>query len=185
MAEYTLFTGGANGSDLYWQEEASKHGMAIRIMSFQKHKRFKVPGAQVEVFTTDQLKEADQTVEEANKRMKRTFPCRSEYDSNLIRRNYHIIKDADAVLAIGKIGRNAIQGGTAWGVVMADILGKPAYIYDMRALRWYEYKNGALNKCSVPTPSRNFAGIGSRNVSANGKSAIQQVFEKLAAKHVD
>lgn len=181
MSECTLITGGATGSDEYWQTLASEGGIAVRVMSFEEHKPVKVPAARVEVLSTDQLKEADEIVKMANERLNQTFPCKTAYASNLIRRNYHIINNATTVMAIGVIEKDHITGGTAWGVVMADLMGKGAYVFDMRGSKWYKYRAGKFDQCCAPTLRGGgiFAGIGSRQLVINGKRAIAGVLDSI------
>ena len=178
MALYTMITGGAAGSDLYWQKRAMERGMNVRIMSFKGHKP-SIGGAEakVKVLSERQLKDADEIIKLANQRLKRRFPCQGEYSNNLIRRNYHIVKNADAVVATGMIRKNEILGGTAWGVVIADLMEIDVYVYDLIQLRWYKYEQGTLKRCSIPTLPRTFAGIGSRKLTHNGKCAIDRVLE--------
>lgn len=177
-AGHTLITGGAVGSDLYWQEKAMEHGMKVRVMSFKGHE-CNIWGTEaiVEILSKTQLKGVDGLIRLANLRLERLFPCKEEYSNNLIRRNYYIVKDADAVVAIGRIKRNGIRGSTAWGVAMADLMGIDTYVYDLDELTWNKYKEGTLKRCSIPTLPRVFAGIGSRKLTPSGKCAIYRVLE--------
>ena len=177
-AGHTLITRGAVGSDLYWQEKAMERAMRVRVMSFKGHEcNIWGTEARVEILTKTQLRQVDGIIRLANLRLERQFPCKEEYSNNLIRRNYYIVKDADAVVAIARIKRNGIRGGTAWGVVMADLMGIDVYVYDLDELTWNKYKEGTLKRCSVPTLPRVFAGIGSRKLTLSGKCAIDQVLE--------
>ena len=177
-AGHTLITGGAVGSDLYWQEKAMEHGMKVRVMSFKGHEcNIWGTEARVEILTKKQLKSVDGIIRLANLRLERQFPCEEEYSNNLIRRNYYIVKDADAVVAIARIKRNGIRGSTAWCCVMADLMGIDTYVYDPDELTWNKYKEGTLKRCSIPTLPRVFAGIGSRKLTPSGKCAIDRVLE--------
>ena len=50
-----------------------------------------------------------------------------------LQRNYHVIKPASLVLALGYFDelRKHILGGTGWSVAMAQILLKPLYVFDL------------------------------------------------------
>ena len=56
-----------------------------------------------------------------------------------IQRNYHVIKDASLVLALGYFDRlrKHVLGGTGWVVVMAQMLHKPLYVFDVAMEQWY------------------------------------------------
>ena len=62
MAHYTMITGGAAGSDLYWQKKAMERGMNVKIMSFKGQKP-SIGGAEakVKVLSDMQLKDADES----------------------------------------------------------------------------------------------------------------------------
>ena len=48
-----------------------------------------------------------------------------------IQRIYHVIQPASLVLAVGYFDefRKHVLGGTGWSVVMAQLLGKPLYVF--------------------------------------------------------
>ena len=50
-----------------------------------------------------------------------------------LQRNYHVVKDASFMLALGYFddAHKHVLGGTGWSVAMAQILGKPLYVFDL------------------------------------------------------
>ena len=50
-----------------------------------------------------------------------------------LQRNYHVVKDASFMLALGYFddALKHVLGGTGWSVAMAQILGKPLYVFDL------------------------------------------------------
>ena len=58
-----------------------------------------------------------------------------------LQRNYHVIKPASLVLALGHFDelRKHLLGGTGWSVVMPQILGKPLYVFDLNMEEWYRW----------------------------------------------
>lgn len=56
-----------------------------------------------------------------------------------LQRNYHVVKDAFFVLALGYFDdpRKHVLGGTVWSVAKAQILGKPLYVFDLDMQQWY------------------------------------------------
>ena len=56
-----------------------------------------------------------------------------------LQRNYHVVTPASMVLALGYFDelRKHVLGGTGWSVVMAQLLGKPLYVFDLDMDQWY------------------------------------------------
>ena len=56
-----------------------------------------------------------------------------------IQRNYHVIQPASLVLALSHFDecRKHLLGGTGWSVVMAQLLGKPLYVFDVDREQWF------------------------------------------------
>ena len=53
--------------------------------------------------------------------------------------DYHVIQPASLVLALGhfdELGKHLL-GGTGWSVVMAQLLGKPLYVFDVDKEQWF------------------------------------------------
>ena len=50
-----------------------------------------------------------------------------------------MVKDASFVSALGYFddARKHVLGGTGWSVAMAQILGKPLYVFDLDMEQWY------------------------------------------------
>ena len=55
-----------------------------------------------------------------------------------IQRNYHVIQPPSLILAVGYFDetRKHLLGGTGWSVVMAQLLGKPLYVFDVDREQW-------------------------------------------------
>jgi hypothetical protein len=68
-----------------------------------------------------------------------------------------------------------ISGGTAWAVQMAIDEKKPVFVFNQYDSTWllWDYSMKAFREYrKTPTLTRNFAGIGTRNLQANGLQAI-------------
>ena len=180
---YTLFSGGANGSDLYWQNLSAKFGVRVKAFSFEAHG--KRNSARV-VLTEEQLKQADEYLHKANITLKRHFPTTKNFVNNLLRRNWYQIKNTNGVFAVGKLStsRSIVEGGTGWAVQMAIDARKPVYVFDTMSNSWqrYEYGQKKFIFCKVPRLTLNFTGIGTRALSEKGKAAIDKTFEETFGK---
>ena len=61
---------------------------------------------------------------------------------------------------------------------MAINEGKPVYVYDQVRERWFKNINGVWSSSDVPTLTKNFAGIGTRDINEKGIQAIKDVYAK-------
>ena len=121
-------------------------------------------------------------------------------DDRLIR-NWAQVKYSDAIFAVSTIvnpGENvfpnqpkdtrtalkqAVSGGTGYAVEMAIQAGKPVYVFNQRDNKWYTWDENSSEFVQTPTPklTNNFAGIGTREISTEGKQAIHDVYANSVA----
>ena len=112
------------------------------------------PSSQVpRALTQSDLDAATPTVTQAAFRLGRQIhhPISLQY----IQRNYHVIQPASLVLALGHFDelRKHLLGGTGWSVVMAQLLGKPLYVFDvdMEQWSWWNPTLGQYQPCEGMT----------------------------------
>lgn len=175
---FTNHSGGAKGSDTYWGEVGKKYG----VESNHYHAiGAKTPSGNTPI-SEEMLKEADPHLKKANETLKRTYPTSNEYVNNLLRRNWQQVKNSDAVFAVGHLVRGIVEGGTGWAVQMAIDNGKPVYVFDQVRNKWYKNINSKWSESEVPILTKNFAGIGTRELNDTGRKAIEAVYEKTFGK---
>lgn len=176
--ENICFSGGAVGADSTWGIIAKENDHDVVHFIFQNHRSKE---DNTVVLSTDELKEADQFLIEANKDLKRSFPTKNEFVNNLLRRNYYQIKDSDSLYAVSTINQDGnVDGGTAWAVTMfIQNRTGPVYLYDQVKEIWFEYDRDGevfLEIESPPTPSGKWTGIGSRKITEDAKEAMINIF---------
>ena len=112
-------------------------------------------------------------------------------DNPLILRNYYQIKDADQVIAVGKMNKFGVLGGTKWAVQMGIDKQIPVFMFDQAgvqgetvARKWYQWhypsESWQLTAKSGSTPpalTANTAGIGTRGLNPAGTRAVENLFE--------
>lgn len=169
-------SGGAAGADAQWGMTAGTLGHTVIHWSFEGH-RTHVPSEEVYVLTLNQLMEADPYLTKANKTLKRHFPPRSPFATNLLRRNLYQVRDADCIYAVSTIKKGQVQGGTAWAVQMFldrfDSQPCAAYVYDQSDSTWNVWEGQWTPIDSPPVPEGVYAAVGSRDLLPNGKEAIR------------
>ena len=123
----TIYTGGAKGVHTHVERLCQLSGHPCVVVIPPCHPRSK----SLTSLTQSQLDEATPTVTQAAFRLGRQVhhPISLQY----IQRNYHVVKPASLVPTVGYFdeSRKHIMGGTGWSVVMAQILSKPLYVYDL------------------------------------------------------
>ena len=106
------------------------------------------------------------------------------YVRNLLSRNWFQVKNAESIYAIGTFfdtKQSIVNGGTGWAVQMAIDNVKPIYVFDQKTIMWFEY-NYFLKKFSpllaIPKLTEHFAGIGTREITNDGKEAIINILKR-------
>ena len=190
--EFINHSGGAIGSDTAWDEIGREFGMVNNKHYWTLEK---TPNGNTEISRLDY----EEGRFESAKAAKRNFGYQyaAMKDSRLIR-NWSQVKHSDAVFAIGTIAQigekvfpkqsndtrlatnPTVTGGTGYAVGMAINHNKPVYVFDQNKNQWYTWNKEQNNfiETDTPTLTKNFAGIGTRQINENGKQAIRNVYEK-------
>ena len=131
----TVISGGTNGVDLEAEKSARHYGLKVEVLIPPCHPR----RASVQPLTHLQLAEAIPTTRQVAARLNKQLenPISLQY----IHRNYHVVKQADMVLAFTCFQPESILcfGGTGWAVEMAKVLNKVQYVYDVQRNIWFWY----------------------------------------------
>ena len=193
-SEFTNHSGGALGSDIQWDDIGREFGMVNNKHYWTGEGVRPAHGNTI----IDSIDYQEGRFESA-KAAKRNFGYQyaAMKDSRLIR-NWSQVKHSDAIFAIGKIvniGEKifpnqindtrvavnpSVTGGTGYAVSMAINNNKPVYVFDQEQNKWFTWSKEQNNFIEVETPilTKNFAGIGTRQINENGKQAIRDVYEK-------
>jgi len=186
---YINHSGGAIGADFYWGETGAKYG----VVSNHYYHGEKTPYGNCEI--------SDEVYDEGRYEVAKAANYNYGYKyktmkNNLLIRNWAQVKYSDAIFAIGHLAKPgeklfpnqkedtrvatnaAVQGGTGYAVAMAILNNKPVYVFDMERNQWFSCINNKWEKTDTPILTKNFAGIGSRNINDNGIKAIEEVYLK-------
>lgn len=186
LQDWILHSGGAEGSDTQWAKIGAEFGVTP---NHYYHGR-RTPLGNIEI-TEEEFELGKKKVYHANEYLNRGN-ITSYMD--LLARNYIQVRNSDQVVAVGviskgvenedgKIWNAAVDGGTGWAVEMAIEENKPVYVYDQNRQQWYRnvnYSAGAglryFEPCDTPVLSKNFAGIGTREINEAGIQAIRDCY---------
>jgi len=178
MDELTNHSGGALGADSVWDSVG-------RLFNVTNHKHYyagsKTPKGNIKL-TDSQLKEGIAHARKAGETLGKTPRKQSTLD--LLGRNWFQVKNADAVYAVAPLETPKsmiVEGGTGWAVQMALDVNKPVFVFDTKTNKWF-ILNKSLSERPIeleeaPLLTRNFAGIGSRNITETGKQAIHAAYK--------
>ena len=178
---YVNHSGGAVGADSLWGEA----GESLGVVSVHYYHGRRTPKGNKEISDAEYL-EGREHVLKANETLCR-YP--GSY-MDLLSRNWIQVKNADAVFAVGTFapnGSGVVDGGTGWAVQMAVDCGKPVYLFEQNEKTWFSrgvpgtkgepLGNGWIRMETVPSLTRNFAGIGTRSLSPAGEAAIRECYD--------
>ena len=182
------YSGGAVGADSLFGELAAKAGHKVIHWAFAEQGS-KVPKETLNRLPYGLLIKADPWLKRTNVILKRTFPTRSVYTNNLLRRNYFQVKTTERVYAITRLDENngIPQGGTGWAIVMGILLKVPEiYVFDPDANFWNKFDNfnSRFNQItweaisSPPLPYGRYTGIGNIDLTESGINAIRGLYEQ-------
>ena len=89
--------------------------------------------------------------------------------------------NADAIFAIGTIGKNGyVDGGTGYATTRGIQRGIPVYLFDQIDNQWKLWNNTTNKFETVEEPilTLNPAVIGTREIKQSGKNAIRNIIQK-------
>lgn len=185
LSDNICLSGGADGSDLQWGMMAGKSGHSVIHWSFKGHKS-NAPENETVRLTNEQLLRADEYLKRANISMKRRWPTSNEFANNLLRRNWYQVSESQAVYAVATLSSSKqVSGGTAWATSMymdrfiydnENIETCRLYLYDQNTKKWWLWRNEWVELSGDPSkPSGVWTGIGSRDLTVDGKNAIRRL----------
>jgi hypothetical protein len=187
---YTCYSGGADGADMAFELLGLKYGIKVVAYSFHGHKTDSMNRYNL---SKEQLLEGWGHISIAAKSLKRYIAQSSDYTQKLLSRDYFQAKSSDAVFAISRIVNpkelgtkfvnkatiQVVDGGTGYCVQCAIDMNKPVYVFNMKDDKWYSwnYDKNKFAECEIPILTKNFAGVGSRDLTENGYMAIKKLYE--------
>ena len=185
LKDFTNHSGGQLGADIAWDEIGQEFGMVNNKHYWLNNK---TPKGNAEITQQDTV-EGQQKVTNAARNMGRIEPTHQVRDERLIR-NWSQVKYSDAVFAVTTMlsvgdemnyGKKAKirqgKGGTGYAIQMAIEAGKPVYVYDQVRKQWFKNIDGKWSSSEVPVLTKNFAGIGTREINQDGLQAIRDVYQ--------
>ncbi|MBK9262853.1 MAG: AAA family ATPase [Polyangiaceae bacterium] len=175
---FRLHSGGAKGAEAAFGGCAERWGLAEHNYSFEGHTlRDRQRG--VMLLSEAELRRGDFSLTYVSKRLGRVL---SEIPlvRNVLQTIWYQINAAREVFVVGQIQDDGtVRGGTGWGAELARLWKKPLYVYDQNKRTWFRWSGSAWEMVTAPIiTSENFAGIGTQNLTEDGKQAITELFQR-------
>lgn len=171
-----LYSGGLRGAESAFGEAAEKRGVKEINYTFPGQKIHREKN--VVTLAEEELNRGDISMELVSKMMGRTY-----YQTNKIRKVlqtiFHMVNRGHQVFVIGTILEdNTVKGGTGWAVELAKMFNRPVSVYDQDRNGWYTWRNSSWQEDSPKISHTTFVGSGTRNLTPEGKLAIEQLFDE-------
>ncbi|MEZ4314436.1 MAG: hypothetical protein R3F14_40980 [Polyangiaceae bacterium] len=176
---FRVHSGGARGAEAEFGACAEKWGMQEVNYSFAGHK-FRERTRGVVELREEELRQGDFSLVYVSKRLGRVL---SEIPlvRNILQTIWYQINAASQVFVIGAIQEDGhVRGGTGWGAELARLWKKPVFVFDQERKAWFAWNGSKWELCVTP-PSitrENFAGIGTQNLTEDGKRAIHELYAR-------
>ncbi|MBK8253454.1 MAG: hypothetical protein IPK82_12405 [Polyangiaceae bacterium] len=176
---FRMHSGGTRGAEAEFGACAEKWGMQEVNYSFAGHK-FRERTRRFVELTEEELRQGDFSLVYVSKRLGRVL---SEIPlvRNILQTIWYQINAASQVFVIGAIQEDGhVRGGTGWGAELARLWKKPVFVFDQDRKAWFAWNGTKWELCvSPPSVNReNFAGIGTQNLTEDGKKAIFELFAR-------
>jgi hypothetical protein len=173
---FTLYSGAHRGAECEFGEQAEKWGIKEVNFSFEGHQVERNSG--IVVLTEEELSRGDVSMEIVSKRLGRRYHHVDKI-RRVIQSIFHMVNNGIYVFAIGWIQPDdTVKGGTGWGVELAKLFNRPLSVFDQDKKKWYTWKDNSWIDDMPVISEKTFVGTGTRNLTDEGKTAIQDLFKR-------
>jgi len=178
-SDCTLYSGGANGAEALFGEEAEKWGVHEVNFTFDGHKQARTRGRYE--LSPRELAAGDVSLVYVSRRLRRTYS-----EGSLIRRVlqtlWHMVSRSQQVFVLGHIQEDGtVVGGTGWSVELAKMWNKNLWVFDQQQKEWFRWDGDQWLPGNPVVESIHFTGTGTRYPTDEGQAAVRDLFERSFA----
>ncbi|PLX46534.1 MAG: hypothetical protein C0609_00415 [Deltaproteobacteria bacterium] len=175
-SDATLYSGGARGAEAAFGENAAKFGVSEVNYTFDGHHIERT--AHTVTLTDAELSKGDVTMNEVSSRIGRDY-SKSPWMRRILQSIWHQINGGFQVFIIGSINSDGtVKGGTGWAAELGKMFNRPLYVFDQEKGDWFTWKNDTWSHEVPVISARTFCGTGTRNLTAAGEKAIEELFSR-------
>jgi len=174
--DYYLYSGGLKGAEETFGNCAQEYGVNETNFSFEGHKCSR--DKNITLLSDDELKKGNISMEIVSERMGRRY-AKGNKIRKVFQLIFHMVNKGYQVVAVGWIQADkTVKGGTGWGVELAKFFNRPVHVFDQETEKWYAWENTEWVENEPVITHKTFCGTGTRNLSENGKKAIEDLFNR-------
>ena len=179
-ADCVLFSGGARGAEAEFGTCAERFGIDEVNFTFDGHDDARRRG--VRVLNHEELQAGDISLEYVSKLMNRRY-SQGVTIRKVLQTLWYQVNSGQEIYVIGTIlDDKTVRGGTGWGAEFAKLCNKPLFVFDQAKnvwCKWAAREWETLGSADAPVITHpHFTGTGTRKLDANGKQAIEQLFQR-------
>lgn len=177
--EYSFYSGGLKGAEAAFGECAEKYGINETNFSFEGHTCSR--DKNITLLSEEELKKGNISMEIVSARMGRRY-AQADKIRKVFQTIFHMVNKGYQVFGIGWIQPDkTVKGGTGWGVELAKFFNRPVSVFDQDTNKWYTWKETEWAEDVPVISNKTFCGTGTRNLSKEGKDAIEDLFSRSFA----
>jgi hypothetical protein len=174
LSRVVLYTGGHRGTEAAFGRHAEAFGIVEQTLSFEGHVMER--DRNVRMLTDEELRQGDVSMEIVSRHMGRTYH-QADRIRRVIQSLFHMVVPAYHVFAVGWVQPDGtVKGGTGWGVELAKFFNRPVSVFDQGRNQWFTWQDGHWQPDDPHIPDQAFAATGTRNLTAEGEHAIEELF---------
>jgi hypothetical protein len=174
--DFSMYSGGLRGAEETFGACAEKFGVNEINFSFEGH----VPSRDknITVLSDAELKKGDVSMEIVSAKMGRRY-TQSDKIRKVFQVIFHMVNKGYQVFAIGWIQDDqTVKGGTGWGIELAKFFNRPVSVFDQGTNKWFSWDGKAWVEEEPAITHKTFCGTGTRNLSPEGRKAIEELFSR-------
>ncbi len=170
-------SGAANGAEAEFGAAAERRGIDEVNFTFEGHNDARRRG--IRVLTHEELEHGDVSLAYVSRLMHRKYKDTPLF-KKVLQSIWHQVNNGQEVYVVGKILEDrTVKGGTGWGAEFAKLCNKPLYVFDQERDTWCHWTGEDWEPDAGPVITHpHFAGTGTRFLQANGRAAIEALFER-------
>lgn len=169
---YTFYSGGAEGADTVWAKALRQAGHAVKEYRPADYANLNSTWKDI---ISKQYIEVCQLIH-------RTILSDQTFSGQLVRRDMMQADKASEVFAVAELKYGRIEGGTAYAVTRALVIGKKVTLYNQLDNKWYVNETGIHGQfvpCWYePVLCDKAAVVGTRQITPEGVEAIVDIVNR-------
>lgn len=175
-SQFTLYSGGHRGAEAEFGKLAEKYGVKEVNFSFEGNVLDRDTG--VRLLNQEELEKGNISMDIVSTRLGRSF-SKGNRIRKVIQSIFHMVNNGYQIFTVGWIlPDKTVKGGTGWGVELGKLFNRPIFVYEQDRKAWFSWVDNDWKMATPVIHHKSFAGTGTRNLTDDAASAMQDLFER-------